>query len=258
MPQTIVTPSIDPGGNAALANTNRTPPGWVRLTCSNPPLDTLALMGEGSPRYVGGFGGWDVTQRPRQVGMTTWAGSEPLSLELSLVFDGLRGERSQEPVLRKLYAVARGDDDSPPGILNVRGIALVADDWVIDTLDMGDALRRDYDHAIVRQQVTLTLREYVPPEYVQLRRARLERKTKTVTVKDGDTLASLARKHRCKWTDIRGLNITTAPPRQPWKANSTLLVGSQLRVPVQAAHKRRAKGSAKSLGSAVGRKGGPQ
>jgi hypothetical protein len=244
----IVTPSSDPGGFAALAST-RVPAGWVRLTCSDPPLDALALMGEDSPHYTAGFGGWEITQRPRQVGMTTWQGTEPLELELGIVLDGLNGHHSQERVLRKLYAVARGDDESPPGVLRVRGIPLAADRWVIDSLELGDAIRRRSDGALIRQALTLTLREYVPPHYLQLRKGALSRakgKTKLVTVKRGDTPATLARKHRCKWTEIRALNKTAHPPKQPWKANSNLKDGSKVRVPVATTHERKAKGSLRS------------
>jgi hypothetical protein len=244
----IVTPSSDPGGFAALASA-RVPAGYVRLTCSHPALDVLALMGEDSPHYTGGFGGWDVTARPRQVGMTTWAGVEPLELELGVLLDGFDAHQSQERVLRKLYAVARGDDDSPAGVLRVKGIPLAADRWVIDGLELGDAIRRRSDGALIRQALTLTLREYVPPQYLQIRRGALrgdKGKTKLVTVKRGDTPAKLARKHHCKWTDIRALNKTVHPPKQPWKANSDLRDGSKVRVPVASTRDRRAKGSRKS------------
>jgi hypothetical protein len=60
----------------------------VRLACDDPPLNLLVLLGEQPPRVTGGVGGWDVTARPRQVGMTTWQGVEPFELELSLLFDG--------------------------------------------------------------------------------------------------------------------------------------------------------------------------
>lgn len=248
MPAPIVTPTTDPGGWAAVAS-SRVPPGWVRLTCDDPPLDLVALMGSTTPHYTGGFGGWEVTARPRQVGMTVWQGTEPLTLELEIVLDGFATGRSQEPDLRKLYAVARGDDESPPGVVRVLGVPLIVPRWVVDGLELGDAILRQSDLSRIRQHVTLTLREYVPPTYLQLRRGALQGakgKAKTLTVKKGDTPASIARRHRCKWTDVRDYNLLAKTPKPPWKANTKLVAGSKVRVPVADTRTRRAKGSTRT------------
>lgn len=239
---TVVTPTVDPGGWAAVAS-SRVPPGYVRLTCDDPPLDVYALLGEGSPHYTGGFGGWEITARPRQKGMTIWQGTEPLALELPLMLDGFATQSSQEPVLGKLYAVARGDDESPPGVVRVQGIPLAASRWVIESLELGDAILSSSGERL-RQALTLTLREYVPPSYLQLRRGALKGakgKTKTVTVKKGDTPTSIARRQRCKWTDLRDLNVGVIT-----KANQNLKDGSKVRVPVADTRTRRAKGSPRS------------
>jgi hypothetical protein len=243
MTHPIVTPTSDPGGWVAVANA-RVPPGYVRLSCDDPPLDVLALLGEGSPRLTGGFGGWDVVARPQQVGMTVWTGVEPLSFELPILLDGFAARRSQEPDQRKLYAVARGDDESPPGVVRVAGVPLPVVRWVIEQIDVGDSILRTSDGSRLRQALTLTLREYVPPTYLQLRRSALKGtkgKTKVITVKRGDTPASIARKQRCAWTELRSLNVGVVK-----KANQALKVGSKLRVPVADAHRRRAKGSRRS------------
>jgi LysM domain len=247
----IVTPAVDPGGFAALVST-RVPPGCVRLTCDDPPFDETLLMGEEPPAYTGGFGGWEITPRPRQIGMTTWQGTEPLTLTLSLMLDGLRARQTQEPVLRKLYAVARGDDDSPPGVLRIAGIPLIADRWVIDELELGDAILHPNGGARIRQALTLTLREYVPPTY--LRRylqpsSKRKSKAKTITVKRGDTPTTIARRARCTWTDLRELN-----PGVVTKANQKLKPGSKLRVPIKRTVERRAKGSPRSRKSSSSRR----
>jgi hypothetical protein len=118
--------------------------------------------------------------------MTTWQGVEPFELELSLLFDGFASPyRSQETLAATLMRVARGDDESPPGIAHDRRAAAAARRRVGDRVDR--LRRRDLAHerhGRVRQPVTLTLREYVPPEYKQLRRRALQGskgKTKIVT-----------------------------------------------------------------------------
>jgi hypothetical protein len=138
------------------------PPGWVRLTCDDPAADLTLLLGPEPVRITGGLGGWAVTGRPRQVAMTTWEGTEPFQVQLSVMLDGHAAGRSVEPTLRKLVAVARGDDESPPGVLGVAGLPLPADDWVLEGVDFGDPILRR-DGSRVRQPLNLTLREYVPP-----------------------------------------------------------------------------------------------
>jgi hypothetical protein len=218
------------------------PAGHVRLLCDDPALNLVVLMGEDSPRVSSGVGGWEVTQRPRQVGMTTWDGVEPYQLTLPLMFNGLGqnrtrthvGHYSQEKAIRQLMRVARGDDESRPGVLVVEGLPLPADEWVIEGIDFGDAVRH-VTHRI-RQACTLTLREYVPPKYKQLRKRALQGakgKTRVIVVKHGDTPARIARREHCKWGEIRDLNAGTVR-----KANQALKQGSKLRVPVAAARRK--------------------
>jgi hypothetical protein len=243
-------------GGAGLPGQLPVPWGYVRLTCSDPGMDVVARLGANSPHYSAGFGGWEITARPRQVGMTTWQGTEPLAMELDLIFDGFGTGQdntgapthtSQEDALKALYAVARGDDESPPGIVYVNGIPTAVDEWVVEALDIGDAILDD-DGSRVRQGITVTLREWVPPTFLQLRKGALAKskgKTKVITVKKGDTPAIIARREHCKWTDIRALN-----KRVVTKANQNLKDGSKLRVPMRARRDRRAKGSARSRKSA--------
>jgi hypothetical protein len=205
------------------------PYGHVRLTCDDPPADLLLLLGEGAPRLTAGLGGWEITARPRQIAMTTWQGSEPFALELAVMLDGYRENRSVEGQLRRLVAVARGDDESPPGVLRLQGLPVPAERWVLEALEYGDAILRG-DGQRLRQPLTLTLREYVPPSYLTLRRNTLQgssAKTRLVRARRGDTPASIARRQRCVWTDLRELN-----PALVRKANQRLAEGTKLRCPV--------------------------
>ena len=207
------------------------PPGHVGLFCADPWLQTIVPLGADPPRISGGVGGWEITSRPRQVAMTTWAGTDPYQLDVAVVFDGFAGERPQEGALRRLYTAARGDDDSDPRPWIIAGIPnLPADRWVLQSIDAGDVIRRTRDMKRTRQAVALTFVEYVPPEWVRLRKKALAgRKTKTVvyTCKKDDTPNRIARKRQCEWTDLRDLN-----PKTIRKANQDLKKGQKLRVPV--------------------------
>jgi hypothetical protein len=208
------------------------PPGHVRLICSDPRYDRTVLLGAEAPKISGGVGGWETVARPRQVGMTIWQGTEPYQLELPVLFDGFATGRSREPAIRELLAAARGDDESEPSTWEIRGIPwLPADEWILNGAEPGDqVIRRNSDFSRIRQSYTLTFVEYVPPTYVQLRaKARQGAKAKTVMyrVRRGDTPASVARKRRCKWTDLRTLNQSVIT-----RANQSLKDGSRIRVPV--------------------------
>lgn len=217
---------------------NVVPHGHVRLVCDDPAANLVLLLGPEAPQLGAGVGGWEVTNRPRQVGMTTWTGVEPFQLTLGVMLDGLAARTNVEGVLRQLVTVARGDEESPPGVLELYGIATPADDWVIESMEFGDPILSGYGNRL-RQPLTLTLREYVPPSYLKLRRKALagwRGKTKVVTTKRGDTPAKVARRSRCKWTDLRQLN-----QRLVKKANQHLHVGTKLRVPVAKARHRKRK-----------------
>jgi hypothetical protein len=216
---------------SALAPWGKPPPGYVRLACTDPSFALVALLGEESPAVSGGVGGWSVVARPRGVGMTVWEGVEPCQLTVSLMLDGYAAGRSQEPALRGLLAVARGDSESPPGILSILGIpSLPADEWIVEGIDFGDAIRRTSDMHRTRQQLTLTLREFVPPEYLSIKKSTSKSSSKSIilTAVKGDTAAKIAKRRRLKsWTILRSMN-----PGIIVKANAAIKAGTPILVPM--------------------------
>jgi hypothetical protein len=228
-----------PAGATLMASRKGLAHGYVRLICDDPHADVRCLMGADPPKITGGIGGWEIVARPRQVSMTTWAGVEPFGVDLALMLDGHAARRSVEEQLAQLIAVGRGDGESEPGLLRVQGIALPADRWVIDGMDFGDTLLSSHTGERVRQALTLNLREYVPPAYLQLRRSATlgsKGKTKTITTRKGDTPAKVAARVRCSYRDLRELNLTSGLCA---KANQTLKVGTKLRVPVAKSKQRK-------------------
>jgi hypothetical protein len=212
----------------ALQTAGYIPPGRVRLRCGDPKLDITPWLGTDAPRLEAGFGGWTVTGRPREVGMTTWDGVEPFQLSLPIMFDGWVAGLSQETDIANLIAVSRGDRESPPGIVTVEGLPLPVDSWVIENLDFGDPIYA-LDGNRLRQPVTVTLREFVPPEYLrryQTAASKASTKTVVIRAKRGDTPAKIAKRRKVKWTDLRTLNKALIK-----KANQVLKEGARIRVP---------------------------
>ena len=224
-----------------MADRTGLPHGTVQLTCDDPKASVVCLLGEEAPKITGGIGGWEVTARPHQVGMTTWAGVEPFQLSLALMLDGHATGTSVEDQLAELIAVGRGDGESEPGLLNVRGIALPedVDRWVVEAMEFGDALLSAATGERTRQPLALTLREYVPPAYLQLRKSATKGskgKTKVISSRKGDTPAKIAQRQRCTYQEIRELNLTSGLAA---KANQPLKIGTRLRVPVAKSKQRK-------------------
>lgn len=207
------------------------PPGYVRLTCGDPSFVLVALLGEEAPTLTGGVGGWSVIARPRDVGMTVWEGIEPVALSLSLMLDGFAAGRSQEPALRGLLRVARGDRESPPGVIGIEGIpSLPSREWVIEGIDFGDPIRRVSDMHRTRQPLTLSLREFVRPDYLSRPKSTSKTSSKSTILmaQRGDTAARIAKRRRLKsWTVLRKLNRGIIV-----KANQTIPAGTPILVPV--------------------------
>lgn len=226
-----MTTVVQRADNPALAvqmATGAIPPGYVRLTCGDPQFADVVLLGPEPYTVTGGLGGWEVIGRPRDVGMTIWDGVDPYGLSLSLMFDGWREGIKQERTIRALMRVARGDRESPPGVLRVEGIPIPAQLWVIEGIEFGDPIRAPHGYRW-RQALTLNLREYIPPTYLRRRKSPQSSSTKTIIVqaKHGDTPAKIAKRRRLKsWTVIRDLNRKTIKT-----ANQALKPGQKVRVP---------------------------
>lgn len=204
------------------------PRGHVRLSCDDPPLSLVVLMGAEAPTITGGIGGWTVAARPQAVGMTLWEGVEPYQMTLAIMLDGWGGGVPQEAEIRALMRVARGDSESPPGVLHIEGIPVPARRWVVESMDFGEPILT-FDAERLRQPITLTLRQYVPPSFLKRKKSAYGSSTKIMVVRaiHGDTPAKIAKRRRLKsWTVIRDLNKGLK-----LKANSKLKTGAKVRVP---------------------------
>ena len=137
-----VPPSASPGKVGAPA----IPPGHVQLYCADPPRNLVLPLGPEPVKLGGGAAGWEVVGRPHQIGMTVWSGGEPYTLQLSLMLDDYARGTEVERSMRALHRLAHGDEESEPGVLEVGGVPLPADEWVIDSLDYGDPIRARRRH----------------------------------------------------------------------------------------------------------------
>ena len=217
--------------------------GRVRVWCNDPEFIIEGWLGEESPRYTGGIGGWEITGRPKQIGMTTWEGVDPVELQFQMVWDGIvhigrrrrrprRQDLSVEPNIRDLMNVVRGDGESGPGVIRIEGIpSLIARRWVITNIEFGDAIRRPEDMHRTRLLMDWTVLEYVPPHFERIRKKGVggdRGKTVVINAKASDTPHTIAKRRHCKWTDLRSLNQGVIRA-----ANQNLRRGQKIRVPAR-------------------------
>jgi hypothetical protein len=161
--------------------------GWVRISSSDPPLSVTARLAEERPNVEDGYGGWDEVVRPRRSPITTWRGSPGLKMTLPILLNGWAQNRSVEREIAQLEQMARptASDGDPPRIrLEATGSAIpyLRRRWVISSLAFGDALMNN-DGNRVRQQVTLSLLEYVYDVVLAERSAANRRRKKKAAPK---------------------------------------------------------------------------
>jgi hypothetical protein len=209
------------------------PPGYLYFQCSSPKAGFQVRMGDDPWIPTDGWGAYEVVDRSRQVGMTIEGGVPPWQYTGSILFDGLKHKMAQDDDIESLLTLAHGDQDNGPGIITIYGLAeLEKNDWVIESLDFDAAsqIRTNGKLRRLRQKVTLTIREYVSPDYLRTASNAFKRPkgdTTVVITKHGDTPHKLAVRYHCDWKDIRDLN----PTRKIHKANQVLATGIRVHVP---------------------------
>lgn len=213
-------------------------PGYTFTTVDRSIDPVLCKRGKGGPTILNRGGGWEVVARARRKGITQWVGAEPARMAVPVLFDGFRDRQGQELAIGRLSRMALPPEPTkPPPLIRVTpGLPIGGIKWVIQQIEWGDdqIWERDSGGSIVRmrQDGTVTLLEYVPPELLGVGapgpgtsdNARIDRRL--YTVGDGDNLVSIAVNElgdRNMWTTIADYNDIRDP--------NTLDVGQLLRLP---------------------------
>lgn len=133
----------------------------------------------GDDTLDGGVGGWETLERPRRTAAVEWVGTPAMTLALPLQLDGLEtgGIGVDVPVegqCNQVLTWGRAVGLQAPPRLQVTGPvqSAPATRWVITDLSWGPALRNDGGLRI-RQDITVTLQEYLAPNLVESHAARV-------------------------------------------------------------------------------------
>jgi hypothetical protein len=171
-------------------------------------MHTLALLGPEGAKVTAGYGGWEVVEVPRDVGITEWKGRPNYEMSLDLLYDGwtthprrpsLPASFKHAPRLplgvryarRGLWiegalanletlATPHPPDMTTPPSVRIYGAAPHTElRWVINALEWGDSIRDKVTGRRMRQQVTVKLLEYnQPTELAKLPRPKPRPKAK--------------------------------------------------------------------------------
>jgi hypothetical protein len=223
--------------------------GWVKFMSYVPKYEFQARIGDTIANPTDGYGGWQVTSRPRARGLTEWNGANPMTIDIPILFDGWPDD-SQEDAIKQLEMMAGwGGEGGEPPLLAFNSNGVIphdqfngpTHDWVISQLQWGDA-DRDRWGARVRQAVTVTVMEYVEDDVLSDESAAQRHKaTKNAhrhkgrkpstkhepyVVKKGDTLPKIAKRRlgsSKRWREIAQLNKIRDP--------KAIKVGQHLKMP---------------------------
>jgi hypothetical protein len=185
------------------------------------------LKGEGAPKSSSYDAGWNVVSRPHRVGLTQWAGADPIRMSLQVIFEGWTDGEGQEIRISKLRRMAMPQGTDEPPIISVSGHGipnLGPKRWVIESLEEGDNVLWDDEPGSgsivrLRQDFTVNLLQYVAEDRTAFASIEAAKPgggawPKHYTWKKGDTLQKVAAKfyHNSKlWKKIANANNIRDP-----------------------------------------------
>jgi hypothetical protein len=144
-------------------------------TIGAPKLSVTCWLGADPPKVMGGYGGWEIVNRPRRTAVTQWRGREPIQMDVAIVLDGFKGDDSIEYDVIKLERMAQPYKTEPPQVKLIGSAVPHSDlDWVITNIDWGDAIRRKNGDRL-RQEGTVSLVSHIDVDKVKITAAKRTR-----------------------------------------------------------------------------------
>ncbi len=200
------------------------------------------LVDAASPALMGGYGGWEVVERPKRKSITRWRGVGPWQQDLAILFDGFMDEIDQSTSIQDLIDMSqpRGNLTQPPKV-TIDGLAEGTNlTWVIQDIKFSsDRVIRDIG-VIYRQPAIVSLIEFVDDQVIKTKTspAIVSRTavtpSKQVSAPTNATLQSLAIKYYhdpSKWQDIWRANpFLIDEPRAPIPHGISLTIPGQLAI----------------------------
>ena len=175
------------------------PVGWVQISSTDPPVLIVCRLGDARPNMDDGYGGWEQVARPRRPPITTWVAPPGRQMTLSLLLDEFASGASLESQIANLEKLGRpsASDGEPPQVKITAAGGMVPHQeltWIVQTLAFGDPAEANQSGNRTRQQVTLTLLEWIEDIYLAQRSAANRRRAKAKAKKKKKPGAAAKRK----------------------------------------------------------------
>lgn len=216
---------------------------WVTFTPIVASSRAVTVLLGASAAIASAGGGWAAVSRPKRVGFTVWEGYDPYTMELSVMFDGVARNFSQEEeyeALRRIMRTPVGPTSQPSPVMLSGPVPMTNLPWVIQSItqDPASVIRSEVNGSTLRVAATVSLLEYVeadvliatvpsPAERVnEITEAGAVPAGRTHTLKKGDTLWGIAQNllgAGKRYTEIVALNGIKDPNR--------VAVGTVLKIP---------------------------
>jgi hypothetical protein len=183
-----------------------------------------AWLGPNQPTLSDGVGGWSEVTRPRKPGAVEWLGTAPLKGTLELLLDAYATGGTIINALNSARIMAPLDPSREPPVVYVSGVYLIPPTipFVVQTLDLSDwQIRKDglparvtATFGLLEHRVGDVVTRSSPAKRSSSRNSTSAGKARTYTMRQGDTLGSVAAKmlgSASKWTVLRDLNKLRDP-----------------------------------------------
>lgn len=191
---------------------NYAPPPWGSLKITSLEDGTFfqCFLGDGSPIVTEGYSGWQVVSRPRDVGITEWAGRNPMAIEIPFLVYRWEEKVSTKPGddcendIQNLETLCGIGSHAQPPVCRVDANGIIPHDytlsktlsWVVESVgwDRGIEARSDYSGNRMRAGGNITIRQFIAARDI-LRRINAKSravKPKKHKVKRGETLGKIA------------------------------------------------------------------
>lgn len=168
----------------------------VRLLARH--LNLKLKLGDGPAKIADETSGWTTIDRPRDVAITDWVGAQPLKISIPIILDGYgRGDGVGHKLSRLHKLVRDKDGDQRPRTFVALGpIPFSGHRFVMESIEYGDDVIRGAAGTkeagkLFRQDLTLHLMQFIPPDRIKFKRRRKHRGGRHHS-KEGDTALKIA------------------------------------------------------------------
>jgi LysM repeat protein len=192
----------------------------------------VVRRGMGAPVITGGGGRWKTINRPRRTSIVQWDGDDPYTIDVPVLFDGWANNDSIEEeiaILNQMKMADKAENLTPPptvfvdGALPVKGARWVIADitWDADNVIWHVVGDKDFRY---RQSATVHLLQYVPTDTLVFKKVSVG--STIHTVKSGETLRSIAKKHTGNANDAKAIAKANGI-----RDHKTIKTGQNLKIP---------------------------